>query len=326
MDFTVGPLPNVGFGGVSATFQGNASYTDTDTSAEEKLTRTIWRTEPFDWIAGDQPLNMARATQFEGYEMQTSGNEDAWGVGVNLIEFAGNFFEPLDIISAVADISVTLGLDVIEETYLQTQFVTGYYTDDNFATFDNFLINGATQRGWIEIPDDLSLGETYDIQMVALGTGFTALIEYFLQGNVDFELILLSLFDIDLGEIDIGDAIEVEDWVTRFHYGQSLHEDFGGWMDDAEFAEAALSFLIVDDAADQDPSTEPDTWELAQVDPLIGQLIDDEVDESELNHSFPLNPQAGPSIITPIPEPATLLLLGSGLLGLLGFGRRKKAF
>jgi len=316
------PLVNAGYGGVSMNFNGNASYTETDTSADEKLTRTIWKNDP---TPNDNPLNMARATQFEGYELHTTGDVDAWEAEVDILEFAGNFAPVLAPYSDVMDISVGAGLDIVEENFLQTQFVTGYYTDDGGVTYDDFLINGATQRGWLDIPDGLDIGDTYDIQMTALGLGFSVLTEYFLQGNVDFDLELLSLFDISLGEIDIGSAIEVEDWVTRYQYAEFMNPAFGGFLTEDEFLAASLSFLIGDEPTGEGETKDTSWVYQAQVDDLIGQLIESEADENQLNYDFPYNPQPGPSVISTVPEPPIIMLLCIGFLGIAGVSRRKNS-
>jgi len=314
-------LPNAGAGGLSATFNGSAEYTATDTSADELLTRTIWKEDPF-----GQELNMPIATRFEGYELNTSGNEDAWEITMSFMEFASNFVPALDTLSLVADIEIGAGLDIKEETSLTTQFVTGYYSDDdNFLTYDDFLINGADSRGWITIPDTLAVGDTYDIQMSALGLGFTTLIDYYLQGNIDFELELLSLFDIDLGEINLGDPLEIEDWVTRYQFVEFMNPAFGGFLTPEQFAAASLSFEIVDSVTPQDPTKTPPEWEMAQVDPLIGELLASAADPLQESFNFDYNPEVGPSVITPleqVPEPCTLFLFGAGLLCVIGTRKR----
>jgi hypothetical protein len=314
------PMENIGAGGISMNFNGSAEYTDTDTSADERLTRTIWREDPWNnALYGENPLNMARATQFEGYELHTSGDVDAWEAEIDLLQFASNFTGgALTPLSAVIDIEVGAGLDIIEENYLQTQFLTGYYTDDGLQTYDDFLINGATQRGWLEIPESLSTGDSYNIQMFGLGLGFSILSEYFLQGNVDFDLELLSLFDIGLGEIDIGSAIKVEDWVTRYQLAEWIAEG----LDTAPF----LSFTIGGEPTGPEGTKDTLLAEAAQADFLIGQLIEDDADENQLGYGFSYNPQPGPSVITPInpvPEPSTLFLLAAGLLGIAVASKRK---
>jgi hypothetical protein len=311
------PPDTVSFGGLSLTVAGDRSYTDTDNTADETLTRTKWLLDPWGNL-----LKMAGLTRFEGYEMQTSSDDDAWGGHIELLKFAGNFFAPAAVAGAVMDVSVGPEYDIIEETYLATQFVTGYYTDDGL-NYDNFLINGADQKGYITIPDTLSSGDTYEIQMSALGLGFSTLFEYMLQGNIDVDLVVFSHFHEDITEAQLGDEILVDSWVDRFQYVQFLAE----FLTAEEFSEASLSFDVISGLEDEDGTLEAPALELAKVDPFIQELVDDPfADQGQQSFYFPADPATDVIIeVTAVPEPSILILLTSGIFGLLAIpGRRKK--
>ena len=324
--FPLGTFGNeISYSGVSLTVAGTSSYTDTDITADERLARTIWRNDPY-----GNPLQLNRAERFKGYELQTTSNEDGWGGSIDLLQFASNFIEPpvgtaAAVVSAIIDLQVGPQFDIMENTYLTTQFVSGFYTDDGGSTYDDFLINGADRKGWLTIPDTLSPGDTYKIQMTALGLGFNTLLDYLLQGNIDIDLEVLSgLYNVDIAEIPIGSEFLVDSWVDRFQYVQFMNPLYGGFLSAEEFANAFLSFDIVGGLADQDPAKIAPNWEIARVDPFIGTLIETGADQGQQSYDFPGNPPSATATVTSIPEPSTLLLLGSGLVGLAGLRRKFK--
>lgn len=53
------------------------------------------------------------------------------------------------------------------------------------------------------------------------------------------------------------------------------------------------------------------------------QGFNDSGSNSEGNVTFQAFNTTGDSVAVPVPEPATMLLLGSGLIGLAGYGRKK---
>lgn len=303
-----GLLDTVSYGGVSLTVAGQRSYTDTDLSADAKLTRTVWKKDPF-----GNTLKMPRATQFEGYQLQTLGDMDAWEGGLDLLHFAGNFIPAVGLVAAIVDVSVGAQLDIVEKTSLTTQFVTGYYTDDSGLTYDNFLINGAESKGYITIPDTLAVGSSYGIQMTALGIGMSTIFDYFLQGNIDIDLELLSrLWSVDIAEVPIGDAFLVDTWVDRWQHVEFLNS----FLDDADFLAASLSFDIVSVAGIQDPGKIP---------PDLGSAWDDPDQTQQQRSDSPWLPPTASATVSAVPEPSTGLLFAIALAGLLKPARRRQS-
>ncbi len=57
----------------------------------------------------------------------------------------------------------------------------------------------------------------------------------------------------------------------------------------------------------------------------IGEIVGDGINPNGNRTSFLLTPTGEPITEAPIPEPSTMILLGSGLAGLVAWRRRKAA-
>jgi len=192
-------------------------------------------------------------------------------------------------------------------------------TTSIFLVLIGFSSAHAVNLSFETVTSELMIGGSFDVGLVISGNELTG--DYFSGGN-------------DLGAFDI--QIQYDESLIDYDNG-FLNDDLGLSYGDTLLNSGGGMIQLRETSLEWDLSLQPDSFALATLSFTAtaagtGQIsyLDSEITLGDFNgdsfdvvNTIPLSFDITEAPVAPIPEPTTMLLFGTGMLGLIGFGRKK---